>query len=1035
MNLLIFKIGPMLMISFTYILYLDIGLISIIVPIINFGIILIQQKIAIRIKNLIAKKSKLADDRGKTIGDTLAGIKMVKFNVWEEIILEKIDRIRKIEMQILLSLYRWSSLVRSFKTIMPKITSLLLFTMFWIMNKEISIPQMFSILSILNYIEVPLAGVVDLMKSYAIKEISSKRIENILKVRDQQPLQDSKDLPLGTIEVDDLTSTWSDGYHESLFRKPSIIKSPVLNSITSVFKPGSFTGIYGAVGAGKTSLLLSIISEIPLLSGTIKKHGKIAYVPQNPFLISATIRTNILFGEEFEEDRYNQVLRLCELGEDMSIFPAGDNTEVGERGITLSGGQKQRISLARAIYSDSDIYVIDDALSALDPEISSRIFVSVFQTYLSSKTRILALHALSLRPLFTSLLFLKAGNLIASGSLQEVEENVDFQVFIAHESNDKKGQPDAPKELINSNKKVDLKESDVQQIENNEKFTKGQVGARTYLMYLKAAGVGLGIITLALFILSSMMSIWMDWWIGKNLEKVFGSSSTLESKLNYILLIGSLITVVAIRMIMFGAMVTKSSYNMFKAMIYSIMRRKMSYFDTTPSGIILNRCTKDTFSIDYSFPDIIMLCIETVLMFVLTFALASYYTVISTIFAIIFIYVIKRNFGKYMKTSIQLSRMAKVTSSPVLTKITEMIGGAVVIRQYGKQQYFKEIFEANSDLDTTINFHERLSDSWLKMRLELSILSVIWCSVFSIAIARVNGIFGKKESVSVGLVLNYLLILSNMTGGLMYLMSRTMKEISSVERVQEFIEFSELEPDWKKENSINGWPEKGDIEIQNLRLRYRDGLPLVLNGLNLRINHGEKVGIVGRTGSGKSSIFSALCRIVEAETEEPCIFIDDVDIRELGLHQLRKAITVIPQDPFLLEGTLRLNLDPYSVHPDSMLISTLKSLDFISAFRGVSPSCDSLESLLSLPLTPFSELLSQGQRQLVSLSRALLSSSPIILLDEATASIDERTEAMVSAALKTPQFSDKTVLAIAHRKRALEWTSRIETVDQGKTLK
>lgn len=1018
------------MLSLTYILYKDIGVISILIPFMNILIIFIQQKIAIKLKDIVARRNKLADQRGKLIAEVVSGIKMVKFNAWEEVVLSKIDEYRKRERSLLISLYKWNSVLRGLKIIMPKLSSLILFSFIWGMSKTITIPQMFSILSILNYIEIPLAGIMEVLKSHASTQVASLKMKKILQIREKQPISDSPKLSRGEVKIDTLSCTWRDNYHEELFAKSlnNLSTAAVLNSISLRFRPGTFTGIFGPVGAGKSTLLLSILSEVPIISGTSKKNGKISYISQQSFLSNDSIRNNIIFGEEFDKQQYKQVIRICQLEHDLELLDAGDLTEIGEQGINLSGGQKQRICIARAVYANADIYIIDDALSAVDTDVGNQIMEEVFIKQLKGKTRIMVTHKLAIRSRFDELIYMEQGRVIAQGTLNEVEKNEEFQLFIENtsrfsSSTSQINQVVNPKLIVN--KKENKDKGKLTKLEN---YNKGQVGLGTYLFYINSGGLKTGIVTISLFFLSTMMSIWLDWWIGDHLESVFGKSSTLLAKLKYILLIGMLVIVVIIRMTLSGRFATDCSYNIFKAMIYNILRRPMSYFDTIPSGIIMNRCTKDTFSVDYSLPDTLMQGLETAILFFLTFLIASYYTVIVSIFALIFMYVIKRYLVKFMKTSIQLSRMSKITSSPVLTKLTEMINGAVIIRQFRKQQYFKDKFEEHSDLDSTVMFHELISDAWLKLRLETSILLIIWASIFALAIGKINGNFGSQNVVATGLILNYLLLLSNMTGSFMSVQSRTMKEISGVERMQEFIEYPEQEAPWTINNDLDEWPENGDIDIQNLSVRYRTGLPLILDNLNLKIESGEKVGIIGRTGSGKSTLFLALSRLIEPSNDLSAVFIDDVNIKELGLHQLRKSLRIIPQEPFLLEGTVRFNVDPFNEYSDKEVMESLSKVGLPKSLS-TNPS-----SLLSLQISASGGNLSAGQRQLLSISRALISRPRILLMDEATSSIDESTDTNLQSLFKK-ELRNSTVITIAHRLETLKEYEKIVLVENGRVGK
>lgn len=1038
---------------------MEINYYSLLLPLINVGAIVLQIILTKNMTSIVSEKAKISDLRGKIVSDAINGIKMIKFNAWENILETKIDDLRKEEKKLLFKIYNLNAVLRSFQYVVPTLSNFIILYFLWLSSDyDIALPLLFTIMNVVNNMSGPLAGLTVVAASYSQSIVGSKRLTDILKIEQKPILENNKSLQVGEIYVEKASFTWDDPIHFAIF-EPESAALPTKTSISEFslhISPGEFIGIIGEVGSGKSSFLLSLMGELTMLSGSIMKNGSIAYVPQESYLINETLKNNVIFGNRIEERRYKDIIKVCELDTDIHLLPSKDKTEIGERGINLSGGQKQRISIARAVYSDSDIIIIDDALSALDADVGESIMNNLFLELLKSKTRIMVTHKLSLLDKFDRIIFLRNGKIHSIGTLIELASNKEFSEFISKSEKIE----DVTKSQTKRTKKNQRREAKVESSDGNltvlEDSREGQISFRTLLYYMNSGGLAISITSITFFFILSTSKMWLDGWIGNYLNYTFGLNSTLSYKLLYILLIILFFVVVAIRSVLFGFLVTNASYKMCKEMISNIIKRPMSYFDTTPSGILMNRCTKDVLGLDDRFSMSLLIVLNLLVQFSITFVIAIFYTKVTVLFAILFIWVIYDYLSKYLRTSIPISRLVKVVSSPMLSRLNEMSSGSVLLRHFDKQNYFYESFKAASDLESTVYLHDYLGDAWIKIRLEYAVFGVIAASIISLTISKSLGLVDEENVVNVGILLNYLLMISGQTNMLMFGLSSTMKETSTVERIQDFIGMKIQEDEWVKGTLPRYWPSIGEIKIDNLNIQYREGLPFVLSNFSLHVKSGEKMGLIGRTGSGKSTLFLALYRIMEASNEHPAIIIDGYDIRNLGLHELRKQITIIPQEPFIMEGTVKSNVDPFDEYTHSEILECLEKVGILysmgpaiaeesgsdfSFSREEEPLLSEQEvpqelsqAILNFKIQSRGVNISSGQKQLISIARAVLKKPKILLMDEATANIDEKMDEHLQSMFKD-SFKHSTIITIAHRTETLATYDRIAVIDTGKVVR
>lgn len=1043
------------MLIYSIFLIVEIGLYGLILIILNFFVILVQKLISNKIRELSVEIAKVADQRGKLISDAVNGMKMIKFNAWENIIEKKINEYRKTEYKLLLKTSMLNSINRSFQFIGPKSIILIVFYVLWLSGTEISVASMFLIVSIANGTIAPLASISAYLGAEARSQVSVKRIADILKIKEKDMLLNDNTTKIGEIQVIDASFSWEDPINEAIFATPSLQPAKdIISDISFKISPGQFIGVVGEVGSGKTSLLLSMIGELNMTRGSIRKNGRIAYVPQEAVLINETLQNNITFGTDLLESRYKETLSLCELETDLLLLPARDQTEIGERGINLSGGQKQRISIARATYSYSDIFIIDDALSALDGDVGGRIMDNLFIKKLKGKTRVMVTHKLSILDAFDRIIFMKHGRIVKIGNLNELKEDKEFQEFISHSKLDEART--SLKQTKNNSELNPIQEIGVSTSRGDltklEKSQDGIVGTRSFLYYFSQGGIFMFIITVVLFLMTNASRMWIDWWLGKNLESTFGKSSQMEGKMFFVAINIGFLIIIILRTVFFSFSVAGSSFGIYKNMMQNLFRRSMSYFDTTPVGIIMNRCNNDALAVDSRLSLAFLVLFNALSLYVVTLGVISYYTIVILFFCIALGWYLWNRLIEFLKISIPIARMQRIASSPVLSKFNEMIVASVLIRQYQKQDFFRELFISISNMDSIVYLHNIIIDAWLFIRIEAALFLVTSTFMIIITTAKILNLLDSESVLMIGLIIMYILMLGDMSGMLLFSVSAVMKEASSVERIQDFTEIKELEDVLYKDNVPVNWPNKSSIEFRDLDIRYRDGLPLVLKALNLTVKGGEKLGIIGRTGSGKSTLFLALYRIMEVSSNTSKILIDGIDIRTLGIHDLRRRITIIPQDPFIMEGTLRFNIDPFEMYEDTEILECLDKVGILRSI--VQPSIEDttfnqeesllLESdklrednsmtILNFKIDSRGSNLSSGQRQLISIARALICKPKILLMDEATANIDERSDSLLQKMFKE-DFASSTIITIAHRLETLAHYDRIAIMDAGKVSK
>ncbi|KAF8666092.1 hypothetical protein HU200_053802 [Digitaria exilis] len=819
----------------------------------------------------------------------------------------------------------------------------------------------------------------------------------------------------------------------------------VLRGIDVEVRRGELSAVVGTVGSGKSSLLSCIMGEMHKVSGKVSIFGSTAYVAQTAWIRNGTIQENILFGKPMHTERYSEIIHACCLEKDLEMMEFGDQTEIGERGINLSGGQKQRIQLARAVYQDCDIYLLDDIFSAVDAHTGSTIFMECLKGILKNKTVLLVTHQVDFLKNVDTVIVMKDGSVIQSGIYRELLASCsDFSDLVAahHSSMETTGEQgrhvqntessqastgavDVPSDNSKSNdgngEKVDTainKEAGSSKLIKEEEKESGRVSWRVYKLYMTQVWGWWGIvIILVVTLLSEGSSMASSYWLSYETSggPVFDTSIFLGV---YSSIVATTIILEMITTIIVTFLGLQSAQAFFNKMFDSILRAPMSFFDTTPSGRILSRASSDQSKIDTSLVFYVgfatSMCISVVTNIAVTCQVA--WPSVIVVLPLLLLNIWYRN--RYITTSRELTRLQGVTRAPIIDHFTETFLGAPTVRCFRKENEFHQTNLDRINSNLRMSFNNYAANEWLGFRLEL--IGTLILSITAFLMISLPSNFIKKEFV--GMSLSYGLSLNSLVYYTISISCMIENDMVAVERVHQYSTLPS-EAAWEVTDCLPSpnWPSRGDIDVKDLKVRYRQNTPLILKGITVSVKSGEKIGVVGRTGSGKTTFVQALFRIVEPA--EGSIIIDGVDICTLGLHDLRSRFGVIPQEPVLFEGTVRSNIDPTGQYSEPEI---WKALERCQLKDVVASKPEKLDALVA----DMGENWSVGQKQLLCFGRVILKRSRILFMDEATASVDSQTDAAIQRIIRE-EFNECTVISIAHRIPTVMDSDRVLVLDAG----
>jgi ATP-binding cassette subfamily C (CFTR/MRP) protein 1 len=828
-----------------------------------------------------------------------------------------------------------------------------------------------------------------------------------------------------------------------------------LRNITTHIQPGSLVAVVGSVGSGKSSLLSAMLGEMESIGGSKvyaprdesekEMLGFASYCTQSPWIVNNTLRGNILFGRPFDEDRYTEILRVCALLDDIAVLPAGDQTEIGERGINLSGGQKARVSLARAMYSnETRLLLMDDPLSAVDSHVGEHLFTQAISgDFAKGKTRILVTHHVHVLSRCDFVIVMDNGTIKHQGKYQELlDRGVDFAGAVdvsKIQKDDSEGGDENADAITKSNKKKSSGKGEDKAAQktaganllSKEEREEGDVATDAYLQYMKAGGYCIAILTVFIQFMGRGFevgsSFWLATWADKMQEaEVLGTPFTSEETSYYVGIFGllGLLSILALgfRGIFLAIHRLKASQKLHDGLTDAVLRAPISFFDVTPIGRVLNRFAADMDKLDLELTQTISQGINTIAQVVGALGailVATKGTFIIPLIPLGFVYYLVQKW--FRKTSTELQRVTNVANSPIFADFSQTLSGTSSIRAFGVQDGFFSKCKQSFDNMNASYILVQLASYWLSLRLDV-LGGFIGMFIGIVGVGTLS--FGFIPAGWLGLALSYSIEVTSYLKYGVQMIARLEADMSSVERILHYTE--NIEPEAldvipEKDPASGSWPTNGEIELSNASMRYRDG-PLVLKDLSFTVKGGEKIGVCGRTGSGKSSLMIALFRISEVE-KDGHINIDGVNIGEIGTAALRLNISIIPQDPVMFSNTIRYNLDPFGSMSDEELWDVLKKVEMAEAIAQLPKGLDDI-------VAEGGENFSQGQRQLLCIARSLLRRPKILVMDEATASIDNETDATIQRMIRE-NFEDATVLTIAHRLNTIMDSDRILVLDDG----
>uniref|UniRef100_A0A669BJZ4 ATP-binding cassette, sub-family C (CFTR/MRP), member 2 n=1 Tax=Oreochromis niloticus TaxID=8128 RepID=A0A669BJZ4_ORENI len=964
--------------------------------------------IATKARKLQIENMKFKDKRMKIMNEILNGIKILKLYAWEPSFQKHVEDIRGEELKVMKKFAYLHSFSILTSCCIPALVSLATFAIFVSVSNDnvLTAEKAFTSISLFNILRAPLAMLPMLIASVVQTAVSKKRLEKFLA---------GEDIDSDIVRQDP-------------------IQLLCVSSVNLDIEPGQLVAVVGAVGSGKSSLMSALLGEMHSTKGFINIMGSLAFVPQQAWIQNATLKDNILFGSPHEEENFKKVIQACALAPDLELLPGGDLTEIGEKGINLSGGQKQRVSLARAVYSQADIYLLDDPLSAVDSHVGKHLFENVIgpNGILKNKTRILVTHGISFLPYVDKIVVLENGVISEVGSYENLRASGGafskfLDTYAKEQSNQGNSETGHCFSYTGARRQHPPQPAQWQvracEMPSPADF---QVKLGVFLQYLRAMGWGYSAMVFLIYFIQTAaftgQNLWLSDWTGDSVE-YYNMTYPSWKRDTRVGVFGALGVAQGLFVFLGTLLLANASINasriLYSRLLNNILRVPMVFFDTTPIGRVINRFAKDIFTIDEAIPASLrscLLCLMSVLGTVFVICLVTpFFAIVIIPLALIYFFV--QRF--YIATSRQLRRLDSVSRSPIYSHFGETVSGLSVIRAYKHQDRFLKHNEVTIDENLKSIYLRIVSDRWLAIRLEfVGNLVVFFAALFAV-ISR-----DSIDSNVVGLSVSYALNVTQTLNWLVMTTSALETNIVAVERVNEYTQLKN-EADWVTDTRPpQMWPEAGRVQFENFKVRYRPELDLVLHGITCDIDSTEKIGIVGRTGAGKSSLTNCLFRIIEAA--EGCIRIDDVDISTIGLHDLRNRLTIIPQDPVLFSGSLRMNLDPFDKFSDEEIWRVLELSHLQSYVSG-------LQEGLQHKVAEGGENLSVGQRQLLCLARALLRKSRILILDEATAAVDLETDNLIQNTIHK-EFSDCTVLTIAHRLHSIMDSSRVMVLDAGKIL-
>jgi ATP-binding cassette subfamily C (CFTR/MRP) protein 1 len=956
---------------------------------------------------------KYKDERMKTIKEVFNAIQIVKLNAWEDKFADKIHKLRTTELSAVKKFMYLGALNIFVLWASPIAVSAVSFAVYAItMEKELTAAKVFTAIALFNALRNPLRELPTVIQTCIQAKVSLNRFSDYLSLDEFTPANVTRDDPAQpddvAMAIEDGTFGWTED-------------TALLSHVNLTIKRGDLVVVHGSVGSGKSSLCSALLGEMDKLAGGVFVRGRVAYYSQETWIQNMTIRDNILFGLPLDKAKYARVVASCGLLPDLRQFPGGDSTEIGQKGVNLSGGQKARVCLARACYSDADSLLLDSPLAAVDAIVQSQIFSDCICNLLAEKTVVLVTHS-------ADIIASEAANLkvlVEGGKLTATRHDValprySYKLSVSPRSGkDDAGQDEGNNSSVN-------KDEDVGRLIDDEEREEGRVSKEVFSSYFESLG-GMKVCGF-LFVVQTLWQVfqigsdlWLSHWTGQKNGSYNPDETVYNVKVYAWLGAGTAITVL-VRTATVAVVGLRASRQLFDSMTVSLLKAPLRFFDVNPIGRILNRYGDDMtavdFMISFAFQEFLGLLFFTACQLATAVYMINYVGVL--VIPLVWIYV--RIGNLYLAPSREIARLWKISASPILSHVSQSEEGVAVIRAFGQETVGRIVAEnfLRNDLNSQAWLSQMVLKYWFQLRMQL-----VGFAVVTLIVSSLVYLHRFLSPGLIGLAFTYALSVDGSLASLVMSWSWLEIQMVSPERIQEYgsipAEGSQrplvIEPD-------ASWPRSSTVRFQDVVFSYKQGGLPVLKGLSFDIRNNEKIGIVGRTGAGKSSLTMALFRINELASGR--ILIDGTDIATMPLRTLRSKLSIIPQSPVLFKGSLRGYMDPFDEFTDADIWSALEKVDMKAQVA-------SLEGQLAYELSENGDNFSVGERQMLCMARALLTRSRIVVMDEATASIDHATEKKLQRMINR-DFRDATVLTIAHRLGTVLDSDRIMVLSDGRVV-
>ncbi|XP_048775785.2 ATP-binding cassette sub-family C member 5-like [Ostrea edulis] len=1067
---------------------------------------IVQARLTTVVAYLRVKTLQFTDKRVRKMTELINSMKLIKMYAWEKPFNKDVHEIRKQEKRYLFMSAILNSISTAVIPVTPTLASVATIASYRAAGNDISAATAFSVVGTLNFLRVIVSFVPYATRTLGESKVSFARMKRHLVSEEYQAPSDACSDPSLAVEITDATFNWDSAEEANdngkKYKKRKKEKTEGnrrretihLQNMTFQAQKGQLIGICGPVGCGKSAFLSSIMGRISMISGHLAVNGSVAYAAQQAWIFNGSLRDNILFGKPFEQERYQNVLSACGLQPDLLLLANGDETEIGDRGTNLSGGQKQRVSLARAVYADSDIYLLDDVLSAVDVHVGRHIFHNCIKKFLRGKTIIFPTHQLQYLKHCDKILVMENGVFVEQGKhdtllsaegyynsmmnqFHQATENPSKTTNddFTHEDDDDEDQGSTPQKKRAENgtqNGTTVKKPEIGQL-HKDKASKGKLTEKeetevgdiawgTYYSYISAmGGIGVALFVVTWSVLTSASVVFSDWWLSLWINTFaspgsdFSNTSTVQNfswQMNstgvemtsnnsmfntsmavisetssgldfyltvYVSSMGIIIAMMIAKGFLGARFYVRAACRLHDRILTNVMKAPMRFFDANPPGRILNRFSKDMDEADVFLPqlqDTFFQVCTSIIVSLITAIVSLPWIAIAVVPVLIFFYIFKYVSSVSIR---QFKRFENTARSPLLGHVSTSAHGLSTIVTFKQQSNCIQSIQTYTDVSTVATFLMDTAMRWIGVRLDLAAS----CITLSTAIAMILT-KGTTDAAQAALALTLCIRVVSIMQFVIRIMNEVEARFTSIERLHQYEEKLESESQSFQDKPADSWPNEGRIIFSNVEMKYRDDMDPVLNEIKFDIHPVQKVGIVGRTGAGKSSLAAALFRLNELSGGH--IYIDGVDIGKISLQLLRTKLSTIPQDPVLFAGTMRYNLDPFGYYTDDVIWAALENVYMKDKVKQFDNELDYL-------IEENGENFSVGERQLICLARAILRRNKILILDEATASIDTATDAKIQQTIRE-SFTDCTVLTIAHRLNTVLHSDLIIIMDAGRVM-